>query len=136
MGENRLGRAQATVYQRISRISLPVSWSTHLAADGCTTWAPAGIRGVGATLDGKARAERLLGRLQAGASDKDALLRAVLDVLAESGRIVAPDCRLRAFCAGVLARIKKKETPADEAGVGNAHGGNHAGESIPAPTAD
>jgi hypothetical protein len=34
-------------------------------------------------------------------------LRAVLDVVAESGRIIPPDSRLRAFCARLQLQLTK-----------------------------
>lgn len=59
--------------------------------------------------DGAARAGALIARLQAGASDPDALLRSLLDTLAESGRIVAPDCRLRGFCKRLSEQIAPRQ---------------------------
>ena len=60
---------------------------------------------AGAAADGAERAARLIARVTAGASDPDAVLRGLLDCAAESGRVIPPDTRLRAFCSRLQAHM-------------------------------
>jgi len=68
-------------------------------------WLPADP--AGAADDGRQRAARLIQRVTNGASDPDCVLRGLLDCAAESGRVIPPDTRLRAFCSELQERIAR-----------------------------
>lgn len=62
-----------------------------------------------AAVDGEERASLLIAKLLADSSDREAVLRAVLDVCAESGRVIPPDSRLRAFCERLQQQLTTRK---------------------------
>lgn len=55
---------------------------------------------------GMSIAERTIGAIRAGASNPDALMSALLGVMADGGRRIPPTSQLRGFCQALRRHVK------------------------------
>lgn len=99
-----------TSFSSTPRHATPEDWCVSPAKHaGQVPWVPSAQQLLAdpatAGVDGEERAELLFARLLAKAADRELMLRSLLDLVAEDGRVIPPTASLRAWCARLQERL-------------------------------